>query len=928
MRRRGSGTPRRRARPLALALAAALLALAASACDTKFYAALGEKVSVAPLAISPAAATVPASGAITFTASGGSAPYTYSMVSGLGTVNASTGAYLASGTAGTEYVQVKDSKGATSRATVTVVSTAGPLAITPATVSLNAGGTITFVASGGTPPYTFSISSAGSAPPAPAVGSSTGAYSAGSNPGTDTVKVTDSAAATATATVTVTAATSTVDYAIPTETLPAGGTGATALGGGYSFTIQNVGTGNGTQPVSWWVFVSPTPAPGSGTVLLESGTAPAAAAGGSAAIPLSWTWPSVPPVLPGPTRYLYVMISAADDLTTANNTYAASGFTLAPPDVNYTVASVGSTGGTQAGGPLAGSFTLQNSGTAGGGQSVGWTAYVSTDSTATIDAGAVPLGSGTTAALGAGGTQAVAFSGTWPSAAGTWYLKAAVSASDEVSTTDDVQVSGPITTTIVDYAPSAVTNTGGLVGGAPMAGSFTLTNTGSANGSQTVSWSVYISTTSTLGVGSTLAASGTRAALPASQSAPVTFSGAWPAAGGSYYLIASVSASDDPNAANNQAASGVLSVTSTNVDYASSAVTSTGGQVSGSAMAGNFTLTNSGSGNGAQAVSWAVYISTTPTAGPGSTLAASGTTAALTSGQSTPVGFAGNWPAAAATYYLVAVVTASDDSSTANNQATSAALTVNPASVDYKVLSVALTGGASDPAAAIGGTLQFSNVGTDNGTQYVTWQVFASHDTVLDSADMLIASGANPPLASGGSSPVIPFSGNWPLTYGPYYLLAKVSVSADVDINPANNVAASASATTIGEYVDTEPNNDTNLVTVQVLPVTLKPGMSIMITGNLNHNVVPNDPWDVFQFNTGTAGSVTFSMTWASSATVYLYLLTAPATFATSVNTIGTSLSLPWSPVDLPNTNRWIGLNDQSGLLVSPGNYTLVINAN
>ena len=812
MTRRGSRTPLPRARSLALPLVAALLALAATACDTKFYAALGEKVSVAPLAIAPAAATVPASGAITFTASGGSAPYSYSMLSGLGTVNASTGAYLASGTAGTEYVQVKDSRGATSKATVTVVSTAGPLAITPATVSLDAGGTITFVASGGTPPYTFSISSAGSSPPAPAVGSSTGSYSAGSNPGTDTVKVTDSAAASATATVTVTAATSTVNYAIPTETLPAGGTGGTALGAGYSFTLQNVGSGNGAQPVSWWAFVSPTPAPGSGTVLLESGTTAALPAGGSAAIPLSWTWPSVPPVLPGPTRYLYVMISAADDLVTSNNTYGGAGFTLAPPNIDYTVATVGSTGGTQAGGPLAGSFTLQNSGTATGGQSVSWTAYVSADSSATIDAGAVPLGSGTTAALAAGGTQAVAFSGTWPSSAGTWYLKAAVSAPDEVNATDDVQVSGPLTTTIVDYAPSAVTNTGGLVGGAALAGSFTLTNTGSANGAQTVSWSVYISTSSTLGVGSTLAASGT--------------------------------------------------------------------------------------------------------------------IAALNSGQATPVGFTGNWPAAAGAYYLVATVTASDDANTANNQAASAALAVNPASVDYKVLSVTLTGGAADPAAAMSGTLQFSNIGVNNGTQYVTWQVYASHDTVLDSSDMLIASGSNPPLASGGSSPVIPFSGNWPLTYGPYYLLAKVSVSADVDINPANNVAASASATTIGEYVDTEPNNDTNLVTVQVLPVTLKPGMSIMITGNLNHNVVPNDPWDVFQFNTGTAGSVTFSMTWASSATVYMYLLTAPATFAMSVNTIGTSLSLPWSPVDLPNTNRWIGLNDQSGLLVSPGNYTLVINAN
>ena len=93
-----------------------------------------------------------------------------------------------------------------------------------------------------------------------------------------------------------------------------------------------------------------------------------------------------------------------------------------------------------------------------------------------------------------------------------------------------------------------VANTGALTGGSAIAGEFTYRNTGTAAGTQTIYWSAYYSTLATLnGTNEVLIATGTAPALAAATTspAPVPFSGGtWPAAGGSYYLIVRVGASD------------------------------------------------------------------------------------------------------------------------------------------------------------------------------------------------------------------------------------------------------------------------------------------------------------------------------------------------------------------------------------------------
>ena len=154
-----------------------------------------------PLAISPQIATLPAGGTQQFTANGGTAPYSFTILQNQsgGSINAETGLYTAGPNPGTDIVRVTDDEKATADATVTVILS-DPLEISPQAATINAGGTQQFAASGGTAPYSFTIfqnQSGGS------INAETGFYTAGPNPGTDIVRVTDSAGANDDAFVTV-----------------------------------------------------------------------------------------------------------------------------------------------------------------------------------------------------------------------------------------------------------------------------------------------------------------------------------------------------------------------------------------------------------------------------------------------------------------------------------------------------------------------------------------------------------------------------------------------------------------------------------------------------------------------------------------------------------------------------------------------------
>jgi hypothetical protein len=120
----------------------------------------------------------------TFSATGGEAPYTYAVATGVGSIDATSGVYTAGWAAGAATVQVSDHGGHSATAAVTVNSVLS-LAPTPANVAI--GSTLKLTPTGGTVPYSSALVSGGGSFDATA-----NEYTAPATPGTATIGVTDS----------------------------------------------------------------------------------------------------------------------------------------------------------------------------------------------------------------------------------------------------------------------------------------------------------------------------------------------------------------------------------------------------------------------------------------------------------------------------------------------------------------------------------------------------------------------------------------------------------------------------------------------------------------------------------------------------------------------------------------------------------------
>ncbi len=150
----------------------------------------------AAIVLTPTTKTMVTNSGFTFTASGGSGALTFSKTSGGGTIHATTGLFTAPATAGTSNIRVTDANNFSESATITVV---GPVVISPSTKTLTVDDTFTFTASGGVPPYTYSLP-AGTG----SVHSTAGIYKAPAIAGgTDTVRVTDAIGSVSNATVSI-----------------------------------------------------------------------------------------------------------------------------------------------------------------------------------------------------------------------------------------------------------------------------------------------------------------------------------------------------------------------------------------------------------------------------------------------------------------------------------------------------------------------------------------------------------------------------------------------------------------------------------------------------------------------------------------------------------------------------------------------------
>lgn len=150
---------------------------------------------VNPLVISPASINLQTDQPNTFSATGGQTPYTYSILSGGGTIDPLTGDFIAPNSPDVVGVRVTDSLGFTSDAAVTVYA---PIVISPATITLGPNNAITFTVTGGLGDITFSIFSGGGS-----IDPISGDFVAPSSAGTVVVRATDTIGNFSSSTVTV-----------------------------------------------------------------------------------------------------------------------------------------------------------------------------------------------------------------------------------------------------------------------------------------------------------------------------------------------------------------------------------------------------------------------------------------------------------------------------------------------------------------------------------------------------------------------------------------------------------------------------------------------------------------------------------------------------------------------------------------------------
>jgi alpha-tubulin suppressor-like RCC1 family protein len=198
-----------------------------------------QQLSAKDLAIIPNFKQLYINSEVQFTASGGTAPYTFSLVSGPGSLNASN-KYLAPASAGNAIVRVTDAKGATSDALITIDS---ELALSPSTSKINVSTQLQLTALGGNPPYTYSVASGtGSI-------SGGGLFTATSSLGTTVVRVIDNKGGIANATIEIGngPVLSPATKKIPVST-------------SFAFT-----TSSGTAPITYSIVSGPGSVDGTGT---------------------------------------------------------------------------------------------------------------------------------------------------------------------------------------------------------------------------------------------------------------------------------------------------------------------------------------------------------------------------------------------------------------------------------------------------------------------------------------------------------------------------------------------------------------------------------------------------------------------------------------------------------------------------------------
>ncbi|MFW5687952.1 MAG: hypothetical protein ACOC1U_00150 [Spirochaetota bacterium] len=875
-----------------------------------------------PLGISPSSQTVYQDDSLTFSAVGGTGPYSFSFASAGddqsgATLDGVTGDYTAGPNGGTDTVTLTDaSNGATVTATVTVVEAtivedvnyvADP--ITNIVGSAYTGGA--FTADG-------TIQNLGSA-----AGSTTVTWTAYASPDTNVGGPTDVAvdtgsfaglASTATEAITIAGNWPSVQdtYYLLLEVRA-----ADEIPG-----ADNVRESGAQTYVTTPVAISPT------SFTLYAGQQLQFSAEGEGS---GFAW-DIPTNVSGGSINASGLYTAGGTpgtdqvrvTDTFDSTVALASVTVQatplPDAVNYVIDSITVTsGGTTTGDPLTGTVDIRNDTTGTGSQSISWDLYASKNDTV-LGGGDELIASSTTGALAPSGTVSVAFSDFWPDSAGDYYLIATISAADETNTTGNLLHTATATTITspppadVDYEVSVAPGGGSVTAGGTISESFSIVNSGGEAGTSGVTWDVYLSQDQVYGTGDVLVDSGSLAALGSLDSfGPVAISGTWPAPGDPwpYYLIVRIGASDDVDPVNNARASAVYNkVVADELDYAVTDITSAYPvELAGAPIRESFTVTNIGatSGGAGDTFDWVAYASADAVLDAGEVVDTGTSEPYLVAGASATISINGLWPTTPGPYDLyVQIAPPGTDPDSANDLRSEGPFTIE-GTPDYTVdlSGIAPTGeGMPGNALNLAGTFTFTitNAAAYDGREPLVWRAYASTDSSLDAADHLLASDTmSPLLASGTSTPIDLGAETWPAFGALYWII--VTVSADDDEQTVNNVATGPAIAVPWTYVEGAEAND-DLGSPPAVPNlntysgpspdpggTLEPGELYKVIGYGEDDGSPNPPTsDAYQLSVeSTVNTLQIRATWSISGD-YIDFIVESETVLAPIFSLGTDL--------------------------------------
>jgi hypothetical protein len=347
-------------------------------------------------------------------------------------------------------------------------------------------------------------------------------------------------------------------------------------------------------------------------------------------------------------------------------------------NADYIVDSISnSPASTESGSVLSQSFTYTNQGSESGSQNVYWNAYISTDQE--LDGGDDLIDTGQSTSLSFSDTSdTITFDGSWPLSSGIYYLIVKVSSGDDTDPSNNTGVSGAFNVTAglsdIDYVVSDITQIYPTVSSYSLCSeTFDLSNTGGADGTETISWTAYASTNLTIDgsdtvIDSDITSLGGLVSGGSHENIPI--SGHWPIDVGNYFLLIEISSDDETVTDNNIVSRGGYSVVSapdyniTSVNYLNS-----GNPLNPFGVGFDFIISEIDNKDGNQPINWEVYISVDTFLDENDDLVLEGIAPALSLNDSTdPISFkTAEWPDMGSYYYIIINISSGDDSDSTNN---------------------------------------------------------------------------------------------------------------------------------------------------------------------------------------------------------------------------------------------------------------------